>query len=51
MSTAAASVVATKTIYKPSNEEPLTMAIIGAGTRGMAHAEAFHHFFNLNEVC
>lgn len=50
MRTATASVIATKTVFKPLNDEPLILAIHGAGMQGTAHAEAFYHFFKLKEV-
>lgn len=48
--TAAASIVATKHIYKPLTTNKLILAILGAGTQGEIHAVAFAHFYNFVEV-
>lgn len=48
--TAAASAVATKHIFINNNKQGTTLAILGYGVQGKIHAEAFHNFFNFQEV-
>ncbi|KAJ8986144.1 hypothetical protein NQ317_005616 [Molorchus minor] len=48
--TAAASAVATKYLYVNKSKPCKTLAVLGCGAEGKIHAQAFHHFFEFEEI-